>query len=1002
MLANTRVNYTHLDYEFSNTFKDVTDSYRDVGLPYVTKPKAKRKILFVLDYVPTDDLKSKKLLHGTTGEVLDVLETVSKTMFLKNTYKVPEFSWLACSYNAFRTAGKSREFQQAAKEEFAERVRSIIVKYKPDTVIIFGDQATKSLLPKQVKMSDGKVCSWHGVPVRETVTHKGKTHKCDLVPNLSLNPIVTGNISAAALIGYMSKRLSYGLLGYNPYAIDSARIDAHRSVLIDTIPKFNKMLDMLREQPVVAIDTETKNLNKVTNKLLTIQFAKCLDFGYLLPIYHKDSPFTSKELEFICNRLRSFFEGQNRNKYHVYTNPLFDLNVLRTALGCRYMANSVWCILGGEFAMDVNTKFLETTTGDYYYSLGNLAVQYGYTGYLTNEFGKKHRGSIATVDLYAPGFIKYCTLDVTVPFAIHEKQIQYAEDIGHVKYKSLVMEQISDMIHGFSRMSIVGSRLDVDYLFSLQAPTSPIEEVVRNMEHSLLNTEAAKAANKIISRKQGIPEKSLFGNASNSSVLSLRKSDHKQILFFKVLKLEPVERGKSGAGKLDKAFQKKYKDVPEVGMYIELEKAKKLKNAFVKSFIKLLGTSEDLRSDHHIRPNYHYLKVITGRTSASDPNLQQVPNHSKLAKHIKRLFIAPPGYMYVKVDYRVHEVRGWGLISLDKGIANLFLAAKKLRDAYRLHPTKELADRLKSEADIHVVNAMYFFSVTLDAVLANDKELRNAVKAVIFGLIYQMSINTLAKNLGKTLQFTQNLVGNFNKRFPNGMKWIETTKAFAKKHFFYENPVGFRRHVWGLALPLSLPHAKRLHAAMLRQIVNSPIQGLGAQFMAIGNRQLDTLLFDIWTKEKRTVDIRVANSVHDSLENCVAYANILESFHLVEHALTTKVRDVMERRHGFNLVVDLEIDFDVGAALDSCKPWAGSLEELEEILYKGLTFQKTELGYDLNVLDTMEDIFVRQLSEKRAPRWLRQQAKNIGYRFDRAKYQVSKTVKKKKQKSIGR
>jgi hypothetical protein len=339
--------------------------------------------------------------------------------------------------------------------------------------------------------------------------------------------------------------------------------------------------------------------------------------------------------------------------------------------------------------------------------------------------------------------------------------------------------------------------------------------------------------------------------------------------------------------------------------------------------------------------------------------------------------------MYIKVDYRVHEVRGWGLISFDKGIAELFIGAKKLRDLYRTNPSPELKARLKGETDVHVMNAAYFFSVSIEKV---DKELRNSVKGIIFGLIYQMSMNTLANNLKKSLEFTLKLVENFNKRFPKGMKWIETTKAFARKHYYYENPIGFRRHVWGFALPDSLEHAKRSYGTMSRQIVNSPIQGMCAQLVAVGIRQIDVALHKIWLEQKRDVDIRVCNSVHDSVESCVAYANIIESIFIIEDSLTTKVREVMSNRCGFNFVVDVEVDTDVGATMADCQAWDTSIVELERIFHESLLIQTNELSYNINIPNIMEDIFVRQLQAKTAPSWLRKQAKNIEYEFDKSKY----------------
>jgi DNA polymerase I-like protein with 3'-5' exonuclease and polymerase domains/uracil-DNA glycosylase len=980
MINDVRLKYSNYQHQFSRQFQDVSNNYQHVKLPYYASSKSDRKILFVLDYVPTDDLQSGKLLKGTTGELLDALEDLSYTAYGRK-QKRQNFSWLACTFNAFKTVGKSKEFQAAAREEFTDRVKKVILNYKPDTVITFGDVVFKQLMPELSSLTNNRVAPWHGVPVDYTVKRDKESHSCKLVANIGLNPVVTGDKSQCTLLGYMSRRLLNGFLNTHPYAIDSAAIAAHTSVLIDTIPKFNKMLDMLMEQPVVAVDTETKNLSKVTNRVLTIQFAKCLKYGYFVPIHHKDSPFTNTELKFIKTRLRSFFGGYNKNKYHIYTNAVFDLNVIRKEFNVPYMANSVWDILAGEFAIDENHKFLDSVSGDYYYSLGNLSVQYGYTGYLTSEFSKKDRASIYKTPL-TPAFIKYGTLDVVVPFAIHEKQIKLAEDIGHAKYKSLVVEQISDLLHGFSVMNKNGNKLDINYLFSLQAPDSPIEKVIQEKELKLLSSDAAKKANKILARRKGVPQKGLFG-ASSENYLSLRKIDHKHLLFFEVLKLEPLKTGKSGKGKLDKGFQNHYADVPEVSMYTDLEKAKKLKNAFVKSFIKLLGTDDDIKSDHKIRPSFHYLKVITGRTSESDPNLQQVPSHSELGKHIKRLFIAEEGYLYLKVDYRVHEVRGWGIISFDKGIAQLFLAAKKIRDAYKLHPTSELKKRLKLEADIHIMNASYFFSKAVESV---DKELRNSVKNVVFGLIYQMSVKSLARRLDKTLEYTENLVKNFNKRFPSGMKWIEDAKKQARKYLFYENPVGFRRHLWGYILPKSLDSASKIHASLDRQAVNSPIQGMGAQFMAIGNRVIDTMINDIRVKEQRELNIKVCNSVHDSLENQVAYSNFWEGVSVIERGLTEGVSKVMVKRHNFKFNVDLEIDFEVGSNLANCQGWDGSIVELEQIIYESLLFQRDELKYSVDIPKVMEDIFVRQLKEKTSPSWARQQAENVKYKFDVTKY----------------
>lgn len=980
-----KIKYTTFEYKFGGSFSSI-DDYSYVRLPY--ENNGGRKILFVLDYMPSEDLHEGRLLSGETGMLL---ESLLKATFSVELKKQVNFSWLACTFNAFKTAGSTREVQFSARAAFGARVRALVLKYKPDVIITFGHTASSVFLGPQLELSDKKHSYWYGVPVQTKVG----SHECIAVSTLSLESLLEGTAATAGLLGYVIRNLANAITSTHRFAVDNELLKNSRTVLIDSVSKFNKLFDHLASAKYVAVDTEADNLNKIANRLLTIQFAVKESIGYVVPLYHKDTPFTPKELIYLKNRLRNFFEGENDNEYHIYANAGFDLNLMRHQLKTRYMHNHVHDIFGGEFGLDENYKFLSALTGEYYYSLANISAQYGFTGYMESKFSKKDRKNISTTDL-DEDLLRYMSYDVVTLVGIHLKQLERAAHYGHAKYKSFVQDQINDTIHMFSRMESNGSGLDVSYLFYLRTPKSPIEETIKKMEGKLLDTPEVKKANQILLKKKGVPSNGLFG-AANVNLFSLRKDEHKQILFFDVLKLKPLSRGVSingeqGKGKLDKAFQKEYASHPIVAAYTGLGQANKLKNAYVKSFIKLLASDEDIKVGvPRIRPRYNYLLVITGRTSASDPNLQQIPSHSELGKQIKRLFVARAGRLYLKVDYKVHEVRGWGIISFDVALAKIFKDARKLRNEYRLHPTPELAMRLKLEADVHVVNASYFFSVLLEKV---DKVLRNAVKAVIFGLIYQMSIKSLAKTIDKPLEYANNLVNNFRKKFPSGMKWIEDAKIFARKHLYYENPLGMRRHLWGYLYNKASSCGNKVHAEMDRRAVNSPIQGMGAQFMSIGARYLDTMIFKLWKEQKRDVDYAVCNSVHDSLENEFAYRDFLLGIKYVEYALIDGVRKTMVERHGFKLVVDVDIDAEIGPALSHSQAWDDSLVELERIVYESLVFQRDELHHDIVVSSAMKEVFVDGWPD--APDWMVKQAANTKWSFDMKKYlQLERKTKSK-------
>jgi DNA polymerase I-like protein with 3'-5' exonuclease and polymerase domains len=965
------IKYKTIDFDVSG-FDDYDYGY--VKSPY--ENSGSKRVLFVLDHVPQEDLKSGHLLSGVTGDLLNSLLAYTKKTYASMSHS---FSWLACTYNAFKTYGRSPEFRASADELFTKRLKYIICEYKPDFVVVFGTAPMRALLSSQLSQdSKGRVrySYWLGVPVTKKIKYRGEVHTTQVVSNISLNDIVTGSTAESNLLGYMCKCLA-PIVG-KTYLVDSENILSQGCVLVDTLSKFDKLLDRLAGKEYVAIDTETANLNKVTNQLLTVQFAYDETKGFLVPMSHKDSPFRPKEIKYIQSRLRAYFEGENDNGYHIYTNAKFDLTQFRSECGVRYFHNSVYDILGGDFGLDENLKFLDSVLGEYYYSLGNLSVQYGYDGYIKADFSKQHRANFHSADLTDPAVQKYTALDVVVPIAIHKQQLLRAKDSGYTGFMPMVLNEISDTIHAFSKMEHTGAGLDVDYLMYLKTDESPIQHEIQKMLEQLLQTDAAKKANKILAKRQNIPTESIFGtNHTSVSVLKLNKPEHRRVFFFEVLKLEPLAKGVSGAGKIDKQFQSTYAHIPEVAQYTALEKAKKLRNAYVNSFIAILGQSSDLQKDRRIRPDFGYLTVVTHRTGARNPNLQQVPSHSALGKHIKRLFVARPGTLYVKVDYRVHEIRGWGIISFDKAVAAVFSAAKKLRDAYRLHPTAELAKRLKTEADVHVQNAAYFFQKSMEEV---DKTLRNAVKGVIFGFIYGMGLKTMASNIKQDVDFTEKLLANFAKRFPKAVLWSKTIKKFAREHFYVEAPTKIRRHLWGYLLPSSMDTASQIAAQNDRQAGNAPIQGMSSKFMMNGIRILDRITYKERLKNP-DFKLYISNSVHDSLENEVGYASFIKGLAMIEWALTDGVKSIVDKRYGFKLVSDLEIDFEIGPALSDTEGWDFSVHQLDRLVIDSLLFQRNKLGHTLDVAEAYSMIFSKRALTEDAPNWMKTQIQNVGYTF---------------------
>lgn len=966
--------YVDFGYKYSPAYRDVQNDFGYVQLAKHVNKNADKKVLIVLDYMPQEDLKSGRLLSGATGTLFKRILKVGDK-FYGCEHKINDYSWLAVSYHAFKTAGESDSFKEGAHKEFANRLKFIITQYKPDIVITFGPDPYKALNSAKISKYNGNMHHLFGVPTPTVVQHKGDKHKFKHVPTLSLNTLVNdaGKGSEMAIMGYVSRNVVNGLNGKLKYRIPK-ELD-YKSTLIDTVEKFDKMLKTIGRAKYVAIDTETENLNRRVNKMLTIQFAVSTKRAFVLPYLHKDSPFLASELKYIKKKLRRFFEKRNSNKNHIYANASFDLTVIRNNLGVRYFKNDVWDLFAGEFALDENLKFLSGVTGYYYYSLLNLSMQYGSDAYYKAEFGKEHRKTIVDADLNA-ALIEYCSLDVILPLYIMRLQKQRASDINYEKFDSIVSHQVSDMLHSFSEFEYNGAYTDIDYLFYLKTKNSPIRKEIQRIMERFKETKGVKKANKILAKNRGVPQVGLWGK-SEVDLFDISKQDHQRLLFFDVLKLKPIQKGKSGHGKIDKKFQEKYKDtVEEVKLYAELQKAKKLFNAYVKSFIKNWGVDADMRFDRRIRPHFKFLDVVTGRTSAGKPSLHQIPSRSELGKHIKRLFITEEGRIMIKVDYAAHEVRCWSIFTGDQDVANLFDSGRKMRERYKVAPDPELAERIKLEGDVHKINASYFFGVPIEEV---DKPTRNAVKTVIFGLIYQQGLKGLSESTGQPVETLEKLVNEFKKKYPVGVSWFDDIKQEAKQNLFVESPLGRRRHVWGVLIPDDARNADACRARNERQSVNSPIQGMGSDFLINGARQIERLKYEHLEETGHYPDFYQANSVHDSIIFSCAYEDFWTAIRIIEEGLTDCVAQVAYERHGIEFTVPLEIDFEIGSNERDVEEWDYSLEKLSDIV-KGTAKVQKEWGHKINARKVHDEIMYNQYAEM--PSWAQKQCWNLGWRLD--------------------
>lgn len=658
------------------------------------------RVLVILEHVLSEDLSNSRL--SVTSSVADSLLAAGAKWAEANcrteqdaeaVQSVKDAYFGFINFNFIKTYHLRGQAYGSALQASARRVLAFIRKTRPSHILIFGDQAAQALLSDYVQDIDYKRGWVHEIELFDGYVPK-IVHTIDSMPVIDIIERLEEDrasdeklpIDRANLAGLISRHIGSLFMERLPYSIAKVK---PKAVVISTLEQFDAMMVDINNARAVSFDLETASLDVYNNAIRTAQFATKTSYGYVLPLTHKDSPFTATELDYIHKNLRAFFAqklpfdpSDDGFRYLVGQNLKFDCRVVRQYFRIPHIYWPLWDCIAGEYLHDENLKALGAYNkgsrdfGFYHkegkvYSLDRLCGYYGNAYYVEASFSKEQRATISHVDL--DDFKNYAAFDVQSTLAIHKMQrlrAKYRPFVGEQNYEPIytrfVLAQMSMTIHVMSIMEERGVRVDVNYLMSLLSDDSLLDAREREIEAAVASNENILKANQLLAKKHGIPSTDLFGTASNW-VFKFSKPEHRNMLYFTVMGLEPVTYGKTGPS-TGKPFQTEYASVPEVSVFREWQQLKKIRTSYAEPFLTHLTKSHDGQIDQRIHPGFDYQSVVTGRSNSFKPSLQQTPEHSGNAKLIKRVFVASPGKLTIKMDYCI---TGDALIPTEHGLIRL-------------------------------------------------------------------------------------------------------------------------------------------------------------------------------------------------------------------------------------------------------------------------------------------------------------------------------------------
>jgi DNA polymerase-1 len=262
--------------------------------------------------------------------------------------------------------------------------------------------------------------------------------------------------------------------------------------------------------------------------------------------------------------------------------------------------------------------------------------------------------------------------------------------------------------------------------------------------------------------------------------------------------------------------------IDAIGHYKEISK---LLSTYAAGFIPHID------ADSRIRCSYNQASVVTGRLSASKPNLQNIPTRRKdtAEANIRQLFTAPTGYRLIVADYNQIELRVLAHRSSDPVLLQAF------RDG----------------TDLHALTASRIYKVPVDQV---TKEQRVVGKTANFAFIYGSGAGRIAEMAGISLPMAKMVLKVWRDTYWMVEKWGNRIKiqCRGRDSHYVASLYGRKRRLPDI---ISDDLAKKAYAE--RQAVNHPITGTAADIAKIAMIQVHRAIAGY--------DARLILQVHDEL-----------------------------------------------------------------------------------------------------------------------------------------
>ncbi len=401
----------------------------------------------------------------------------------------------------------------------------------------------------------------------------------------------------------------YGEPGKKTESIEAnqEKIDLTKYETITNEKQFENWVNVLEEQKLISVDTETSSLDPIDADLVGISF--CYEQGKACYIPLKNQKEKCLNLDTVIKKIKPILEDQSIKK--IGQNIKFDYMILKkNKIDMHPMEDTMLA----SYTLDagLNRHNLDTLSEIH---LGHKTISF-------KDLVGSGKKQITFTEVDLKKATEYAGEDADVTFRLYQL---LKERLDREKLTKIYEIFEKPMVKILSEIEINGVKVDKEYLKKLS----------KNFTNKILKIE--KEIYSLAKKKFNIGSPKQLGE-----------------IIYNELKIASLKKTKKGSLATSATILEDlaFKGHKFPGLVLDWRQLSKLKNTYTDALQDHINSNTN-----RVHTSFLLAATNTGRLASSDPNLQNIPIKTEDGREIRKAFIAEKNNILISADYNQIEMR---------------------------------------------------------------------------------------------------------------------------------------------------------------------------------------------------------------------------------------------------------------------------------------------------------------------------------------------------------